>query len=99
MTETSMPRKLNVLMVSDDFYPQVGGIAAHVLEISKAISKLGHNVVLLTKVYDPSGALPEEEMVDTIRVIRVRVSEKRKIRALQFMYRGRKKNQRVASQR
>lgn len=91
MTETSMFRKLNVLMVSDDFYPQVGGIAAHVLEISKAISKLGHNVVLLTKVYDPSGELPEEEMVDRIRVIRVRVSETRKIRALQFVYRGRKK--------
>lgn len=91
MIEATTFRKLNILMVSDDFYPRVGGIAAHVLEISKAISQLGHNVVLLTKIYDPHHELPEEEMVDTVRVVRVRVSEKRKIRALQFMYKGRKK--------
>lgn len=86
-----MMEKLNVLMVSDDFYPSVGGIAAHVLEISRAISALGHNVVLLTKIYDPKNELPEEVYVGNVRVVRVRVSNRRKIRALEFMYKGRRK--------
>ncbi|MBC1474281.1 glycosyltransferase family 4 protein [Listeria grandensis] len=86
-----MTEKLNVLMVSDDFYPSVGGIAAHVLEISRAISSLGHNVVLLTKLYDPENNLPEEEYIDNVRVVRIKVSNRRKIRALEFMYKGRRK--------
>lgn len=86
-----MMGKLNVLMVSDDFYPSVGGIAAHVLEISRAISSLGHNVVLLTKIYDPKNELPEEEYVGGVRVVRVKVSNRRKIRALEFIYKGRRK--------
>ncbi|EUJ44665.1 glycosyltransferase family 4 protein [Paenilisteria rocourtiae] len=86
-----MMEKLNVLMVSDDFYPSVGGIAAHVLEISRAISALGHNVVLLTKIYDPENELPEEVYVGNVRVVRVKVSNRRKIRALEFMYKGRRK--------
>ncbi|MBC1435192.1 glycosyltransferase family 4 protein [Listeria rocourtiae] len=86
-----MAEKLNVLMVSDDFYPSVGGIAAHVLEISQAISQLGHNVVLLTKIYDPQNELPEEVYIGNVRVVRVKVSNRRKIRALEFMYKGRRK--------
>ncbi|MBA3927627.1 glycosyltransferase family 4 protein [Listeria rustica] len=86
-----MTEKLNVLMVSDDFYPKVGGIAAHVLEISRAISELGHQVVLLTKIYDPKNELPEEEYIGNIRIVRVKVSNRRKIRALEFMYKGRRK--------
>ncbi|MBC2390774.1 glycosyltransferase family 4 protein [Listeria booriae] len=86
-----MTEKLNVLMVSDDFYPKVGGIAAHVLEISRSISELGHQVVLLTKIYDPKNELPEEEYIGNIRVVRVKVSDRRKIRALEFMYKGRRK--------
>jgi glycosyltransferase involved in cell wall biosynthesis len=47
-------------MVSDDFLPNPGGIAAHVYELSRALAELGHEVDLITG-YDVRqvGQLPE----------------------------------------
>lgn len=39
---------MRVLMVSDDFLPNPGGIAAHVYELSIALSELGHEIDLIT---------------------------------------------------
>lgn len=36
-------------MISLDFPPTVGGIAAHVFELSKALSQLGHNLIIFTR--------------------------------------------------
>lgn len=38
---------MRILMVSDDFLPNPGGIAAHVYELSRAIAGLGHAVDLI----------------------------------------------------
>jgi len=40
---------MNILMVSLDFPPTVGGIAAHVFELAKAMVNKGHTVSILTR--------------------------------------------------
>lgn len=40
---------MNILMVSLDFPPTVGGIAAHVYELSRALSGIGHRVSVVTR--------------------------------------------------
>ena len=40
---------MRILMVSLDFPPTVGGIAAHVYELSMALSRLGHEVSVITR--------------------------------------------------
>lgn len=40
---------MNILMISLDFPPTVGGIAAHVFELAKAISNRGHSVSVITR--------------------------------------------------
>ncbi len=40
---------MNILMVSLDFPPTVGGIAAHVFELARAISNQGHSVSVITR--------------------------------------------------
>lgn len=58
---------MHILTVSLDYPPNVGGIAAHVAELSQALKNLGHEVSLLTKSYD---IYPHpEQMVNGIRVI------------------------------
>ena len=41
---------MHIVMITDDFPPNIGGIAAHVWELSKALVKLGHQVTVLTAV-------------------------------------------------
>lgn len=43
---------MNVLMVSLDYIPTVGGITAHVYELSQALRKIGCNVTIATKFVD-----------------------------------------------
>lgn len=80
-----------ILMVSDDYLPNVGGIAAHVLEISRALAKLGNRVVILTKIYDPENKYPERETRDGVEIIRIRTSNYKKLRALEFILKGKVK--------
>jgi len=41
---------INILQITDDFPPQIGGMAAHAWELSKALVRLGHRVTVLTAV-------------------------------------------------
>ncbi len=38
---------MKILLLSDDFLPNPGGIAAHVYELSRALAALGHEVDLV----------------------------------------------------
>lgn len=44
-------RKLNICMVSDFFYPNIGGVENHIYQLSVYLQKLGHNVIVLTHFY------------------------------------------------
>jgi len=41
---------MHILMVSLDYPPQVGGIAAHVYELSHAIKKQGHTITVIAVI-------------------------------------------------
>ncbi|GAU95333.1 hypothetical protein RvY_06967-2 [Ramazzottius varieornatus] len=44
---------LNICMVSDFFYPNIGGIESHIYQLSYCLRKRGHNVVIVTHAYGP----------------------------------------------
>lgn len=58
---------MHILTVSLDYPPNVGGIAAHVYELSQALTALGHEVTLLTKNYDAYAQA--EQRVENIRIL------------------------------
>ena len=59
---------MNILMVSLDFIPTVGGITAHVYELSKALIKNGCNVTVLTRNIKGKS---DQEVIDGINVYRI----------------------------
>ncbi|KAL7225934.1 hypothetical protein ACSBR1_021144 [Camellia fascicularis] len=44
--------KHRILMVSDFFYPNFGGVESHIYYLSQCLLKLGHKVVVLTHAYE-----------------------------------------------
>lgn len=60
---------LNICMLSVDFIPNVGGIAAHVYELSRALCSVGNNVTVIT--FRKAILAPKEETIDGIHIIRV----------------------------
>ena len=39
-------------MVSDFFYPNVGGVEEHIFQLSQCLLQRGHKVIVLTHVYN-----------------------------------------------
>lgn len=54
---------MKIIMLSSDFLPNIGGIAAHIYHISKALQKLGNEVVILNPIISDHNKI-EVENVD-----------------------------------
>src|SRR5437879_2320705 len=64
---------LNVLMVTACYFPYIGGIETHAHEVGRRLASNGINITLLTTMpFHPSTPLPKEEVVEGMRIIRVR---------------------------
>jgi len=61
----SVQSGMHIVMASTDYLPTVGGVAAHVHELSKALTALGHTVTVLAK-----GDGCESDATDGVHVIR-----------------------------
>lgn len=59
---------MKILMLSADFLPNIGGIASHVYELSKALQKQGHKVWVITDRSRFGGKRYEE--IDGIKIYR-----------------------------
>ncbi len=59
---------MNILMISIDYPPAPGGIAAHVYELTKALTRAGHRVAVVTR---RRGNEPERSAEDGWQVHRV----------------------------
>src|SRR5712692_3872528 len=71
MAETT--ERLNVLMVSTRYFPYMGGIETHVYEVGRRLASRGINITVLTTVpYTSATPLPKEEVIEGMRIIRVR---------------------------
>jgi phosphatidylinositol glycan class A protein len=42
---------MRICMVSDFFYPQLGGVEVHIYELSKELTLRGHKVIVITHRY------------------------------------------------
>src|SRR5260370_13137464 len=68
--ETSAP---SVLMVTPRYSPYIGGIETHVREVGHHLVDRGvRDTLLTTAPYAVSAPLPKEEVIEGMRVIRVR---------------------------
>lgn len=61
--------KINILLVSPYFYPEVGGAENYVYNVSKKLVEMGHNVTVLC-----SHEKGKDELIDGIHVIRLKIS-------------------------
>ena len=53
MTEEQVDRpRLTVAMVSDFFYPNVGGVESHIYNLSQCLLERGHRVIVVTHYYE-----------------------------------------------
>ena len=57
-------------MVTPRYFPYMGGVESHVYQVCRRMAALGHNMTVLTT--DPSGALPKNEQVEGVNIIRVK---------------------------
>ncbi|PWN51284.1 hypothetical protein IE53DRAFT_55942 [Violaceomyces palustris] len=49
-----LPReRLRIAMISDFFYPNVGGVEGHIYLVSQRLLELGHKVIVITHAYGP----------------------------------------------
>lgn len=65
--------RLNVLMVTTRYFPYMGGIETHVYEVGRRLASSGISITILTTVpYTSTTPLPEEEVIEKMRIIRAR---------------------------
>lgn len=74
---------MTILFLSRLFYPHIGGVEKHVMEISRLLVKKGHQVSVVTEelpiedipVYLQLKKLPEHEIVNSIEIYRIPVGK------------------------
>ncbi|CAD7923686.1 unnamed protein product, partial [Amoebophrya sp. A120] len=59
------PKSLSILMVSDFFYPGLGGVEKHIADLSATLVRRGHRVAVLTHAYENSSR--EQLLKPTVR--------------------------------
>ncbi len=67
---TGETSRLNVLMVTARYFPYMGGIETHVHEAGRRLASKGNSITILTTT--SATALPKEEVIEGMRIIRVR---------------------------
>jgi glycosyltransferase involved in cell wall biosynthesis/GT2 family glycosyltransferase len=70
---SAISQGLRVLLVTARYFPYIGGVETHVHEVGRRLASNGVNITLLTTMpYSLSTPLPKEEVVEGMRIIRVR---------------------------
>ena len=44
-------RRYSILLVSDYFFPNLGGVEMHMFQLGQCLMELGHKVVIMTNTY------------------------------------------------
>ena len=60
---------MRIMQLTDMYRPVIGGVESYVAALSKELVRLGHTAVVVT--IQPGGQ-PEEEIIDGVRIIRIR---------------------------
>ena len=64
---------MTILFFARLFYPHIGGVEKHVLEIGKILIKKGHKIIVFTELHDKK--LKLQERFEGIQVYRVPVGK------------------------
>lgn len=59
-----------VLMVAVRYYPFMGGVETHIYEAGRRLAANGLDLTVIT--HDPDGKLPDEEIVNGVRILRIK---------------------------
>lgn len=59
---------MKIIQVCQNYFPDIGGIATHVKELSEMLVKLGHDVEVVCA--DPSGKLPKNDVINGVKITR-----------------------------
>jgi glycosyltransferase involved in cell wall biosynthesis len=73
---------MNILFFSRLFYPHIGGVEKHLIEISKILIEKGHKIVIVTESYSPD--LKTKEIFEGIQVFRISNLKEGKFRKFQI---------------
>jgi glycosyltransferase involved in cell wall biosynthesis len=60
---------MKILFFARLFYPHIGGVEKHVIEIGKRLAREGHSVIVVTEQTDSNN--PLKELIDNIEVYRI----------------------------
>ncbi|PQC31283.1 glycosyltransferase family 4 protein [Enterococcus mundtii] len=69
---------MHIVMLSEDYLPNIGGVATHVYYLSKNLVKRGHTVTIITK-NNKSYKKYVTEVYDNLTIIRIPIGKLRKI--------------------
>jgi L-malate glycosyltransferase len=64
---------MNILFVSQSFYPYIGGVTTHLLNLAEQLIKRGHHVTIVTMRI---GNIAKREVVEKIYIHRVKINKK-----------------------
>jgi glycosyltransferase involved in cell wall biosynthesis len=73
---------MKILFLCRLFYPHIGGVEKHVMEISKLLIKKGHTITIITEQYD--NFLPRIETINGIKIYRIDRGENTKSKKFQI---------------
>lgn len=73
-----------VLFFSRLFYPHIGGVEKHVLEVGKRLVNQGHRVIVVTENYQ---SLPESDSIKGVQIIRINVGSNGKLKKFRIWFR------------
>ncbi|MDO8660127.1 MAG: glycosyltransferase family 4 protein [Candidatus Parcubacteria bacterium] len=82
---------MNILFFSRLFYPHIGGVEKHVLEVSRLLVKKGHKVTIITEQYSQKITLKENvEGLEIIRIPQLKDGKLKKFKIWKWLWINRK---------
>lgn len=71
---------MNILFLTRLFYPHIGGVEKHILEVSKILHNSKHKVTVVTEQYD--NGLKQKETYKGIDIVRIPISKNEKLKKM-----------------
>lgn len=80
---------MNIIFFTRRFYPQIGGVETHVLELSKELIKRGHNITVISEQIDNFWEKEKKQSSSTtkgIRVLKIQTGKSEKLKKFRIWF-------------
>lgn len=68
---------MTIVFFTSRFYPEVGGVEKHALEVSKELIKRGHNIIVVSENH---GGLKDRENYGGIEIYRIKINTSERLK-------------------